>query len=161
MHIRLFDPSDLPALVDLTIEVFGPFYEQSFRTMVPADIYEHQHGQWADDYRASVPQLHDPEHGKHVAVAESSDGRLAGYVGWHIDLEGRHGQIDPLAVGETHRRSGLGRALCEHAMNAMREHPLEVVSLGTGGDWFHAPARALYESMGFYPVPVVYYLRAL
>ena len=46
-------------------------------------------------------------------------------------------------------------------MSAMREHPLEVVSLGTGGDWFHAPARALYESMGFYPVPVVYYLRAL
>lgn len=161
MHIRPFQPSDLPTLVDLTIEVFGPFYEQSFRTMVPSDVYEHQHGQWADDYRASVPKLHDPEQGKHVAVAESIDGLLAAYVGWHIDLEGRHGQIDPLAVRETHRRSGLGRALCEHAMSAMRAHPLEVVSLGTGGDWFHAPARALYESMGFYPVPVVYYLRAL
>jgi hypothetical protein len=43
----------------------------------------------------------------------------------------------------------------------MREHPLEVVSVGTGGDRFHAPARALYESMDFHPVPVVYYLRAL
>jgi len=161
MHIRPFQPSDLPALVDLTIEVFGPFYEQSFRTMVPPDVYEHQHGKWADDYRTSVPELHHPEQGKHVAVAESTDGRLGAYVGWHIDLEGRHGQIDPLAVRETHRRSGLGRALCEHAMSAMRQHPLEVVSLGTGGDWFHAPARALYESMGFYPVPVVYYLRAL
>ena len=37
---------------------------------------------------------------------------------------------------------------------------MEVVSLGTGGDWFHAPARGLYESLGFHPVPVVYYLRA-
>jgi len=161
MHIRPFQPCDLPALVDLTIEVFGPFYEQSFRTMVPPHVYEHQHGQWADDYRASVPKLHDPEQGKHVAVAEAIDGQLAAYVGWHNDLERRHGQIDLLAVRETHRRSGIGRALCEHAMSAMREHQLEVVSLGTGGDWFHAPARALYESMGFYPVPVVHYLRSL
>jgi len=161
MHIRTFQLSDLPALVDLTIEVFGPFYEQSFRTMVPPDVYEHQHGHWADDYRASVPKLHDPEQGKHVAVAVASDGQLSAFVGWHIDRKGRHGQIEPLAVRETHRRSGLGRALCEHAIRAMREQPLEVVSLGTGGDWFHAPARALYESMGFHPVPVVYYLRGL
>lgn len=161
MYIRPFQPSDLPALVDLTIEVFGPFYEQSFRAMVPPAVYEHQHGHWADDYRDSVPKLHAPERGKQVAVAESGDGQLVGYVGWHIDQGRRHGQIDPLAVRESHRRNGLGRALCEHAISAMREHALEVVSVGTGGDQFHAPARALYESMDFYPVPVVYYLRAL
>jgi len=161
MHIRTFHPSDLPGLVDLTIEVFGPFFEQSFRTMVPPDVYQHQHGHWADDYRASVPTLHDPEQGKQVAVAESGAGQLAAYVAWDIDLERRHGHVELLAVRESHRRSGLGRALCEHAISAMREHPLEVVSVGTGGDWFHAPARALYASMGFHPVPVVYYLRAL
>src|SRR3712207_6237903 len=149
MHIRPFQPSDLPALVELTIEVFGPFYEQSFRAMVPPDVYDHQHGHWADDYRDSVPKLHDPEHGKHVGVAESDDGQLAAYVGWHIDRQRRHGQIDPLAVRKSHRRSGLGRALCEHAMSAMREQRMEFVSLGTGGDWFHASARALYESLGF------------
>ena len=160
MHIRPFQLSDLPAMVDLTIEVFGPFYEQSFRAMVPPDVYEHQHGHWADDYRESVPKLHDPKHGKHVAVTESDDGHLAAYIGWHIDHEPRHGQVDPLAVRESARRRGVGRALCEHAISAMREHDVEVISLGTGGDWFHAPARALYESLGFYPVPVVYYLRA-
>src|SRR3954452_1008059 len=129
MHIRTFQLSDLPALVDLTIEVFGPFYEQSFRALVPPDVYEHQHGHWADDYRDSVPKLHAPERGKHVAVAECDDGQLAAYVGWHIDLERRHGQIAPLAVRETHRRSGLGRTLCEHAIGAMRDHALEVVSV--------------------------------
>src|SRR4051794_20590859 len=58
MHIRSFHSSDLPALVDLTIEVFGPFFEQSFRAMVPPEVYEHQHGDWAADYRESVPKLH-------------------------------------------------------------------------------------------------------
>jgi len=38
MHIRPFQSSDLTGLVDLTIEVFGPFFEQSFRTMVPPDM---------------------------------------------------------------------------------------------------------------------------
>ena len=159
MHIRTFQPADLPALIDLAIEVFGPFYEQSFHAMVPPDIYEHQHGRWADDYRDSVPKLHDPDHGKQVAVAESDDGQLAAFIGWHIDEGRRHGQIDPLAVRQHARRNGVGRALCEHAISVMREHDVEVVSLGTGGDWFHAPARALYESLGFHPVPVVYYLR--
>jgi ribosomal protein S18 acetylase RimI-like enzyme len=161
MHIRSFHSSDLPALVDLTIEVFGPFFEKSFRAMVPPEVYEHQHGDWVADYRESVPKLHDPEHGKHVAVAECDDGRLAAYVGWHIDLERQHGEIDYLAVRESHRRNGLGRALSEHAMSAMREHHVDVVSLGTGGDWFHAPARALYESLGFHLVPVAVYMRSL
>jgi len=143
MLIRPFKSSDMPALVDLTIEVFGPFYEQSFRSMVPPDVFAHQHGHWADDYRESVPKLHDPSAHKHVVVAESDVGEIAGYVGWVIDPERRHGEIDTVAVRESARGRGVGRALCEHAMSGMREQNVEVVELGTGGDDFHAPARAL------------------
>jgi ribosomal protein S18 acetylase RimI-like enzyme len=159
MQIRTFRPADLPVLVDLAIEVFGPFYEQSYRTMVPPVVYEHQHGRWADDYRDSVPKLHDPDDGKHVAVAVSDTSRVEGFVAWHVDQERRLGQIEMLAVREPARGAGLGRALCEHALSAIGDRDVDVVSLGTGGDWFHAPARALYESLGFSAVPVVYYLR--
>ena len=39
---------------------------------------------------------------------------------------------------------------------------VQVVSIGTGGtDAFHAPARALYESLGCVPVHVAYYLKQL
>jgi ribosomal protein S18 acetylase RimI-like enzyme len=161
MQIRPFQPGDLAVLVELTIEVFGPFYEQSFRAMVPPDVYEHMHGQWADDYRESVPHLHGPEHDKHVAVAESEDGEIVGYIGWQIDRQGRHAEIKNLAVQESARRDGLGRALCEHALSAMHGQEIEVISLGTGGDWFHAPARSLYESLGFHLVPVAVYMRSL
>ena len=74
MNIRTFQPSDLPTLIDLTIEVFGPFFE-SFRSMVPPDVFAHQHGSWADDYRESVPRLHDPAANKHVAVARPTPER--------------------------------------------------------------------------------------
>ena len=161
MTIRPFRETDLPVLVDLTIEVFGPFYEQSFRSMVPDTVFTHQHGAWADDYRRLVPTLHDPDHGREVAVDEDQAGRLTGYVGWLVDDARHHGTISIVAVQSSARRHGVGRALCEHAMSAMRARDVEAVELGTGGDWFHEPARGLYESLGFHPIPVVRYLRAL
>ena len=33
--------------------------------------------------------------------------------------------------------------------------------LGTGGDEFHAPARAFYDSLGMTPLPVVVYYKVL
>ena len=78
-----------------------------------------------------------------------------------IDPERRHGEIDTVAVRESARGNGVVRALCEHAMNAMREQSVEVVEIGTGGDDFHAPARALYESLDFHLVPVAVYMRGL
>jgi ribosomal protein S18 acetylase RimI-like enzyme len=161
MHIRLFRDADRPELVDLTIEVFGVFYEESFRAMVSPTVFEHQHGSWADDYRRDVPALHDPARHKHVAVAVDDTSEIVGFVAWNVNLEQRHGDIDMLAVRESVRRCGTGRALCEHAMAAMRAAGAEVVGVGTGGDWFHAPARGLYESLGFSLVPVAVYLREL
>jgi hypothetical protein len=43
----------------------------------------------------------------------------------------------------------------------MRRTGVQVVSLGTGGEWFHEPARAFYESKGMIPVPNVSYFQEL
>ena len=44
----------------------------------------------------------------------------------------------------------------------MTSKDVEVVVFGTGGtDSFHAPARALYESLGCIPVNVTYYFKQL
>jgi alpha-glucuronidase len=49
-----------------------------------------------------------------------------------------------------------------HAFADMTERDVEVVTIGTGGtDSFHAPARALYESLGCMPVHVAVYFRHL
>ena len=62
-----------------------------------------------------------------------------GYVAWSIDLVRRNGSIVILAVAVDHRRNNVGSALCGHAFGAMREHGVEVVEIGTGGDDFRAP----------------------
>lgn len=162
MNIRPCQSRDLDALTELTIATFGPFYEDHFRPLVGETIFHHQHGRWADDYRAEVPALHDPAAGKHVAVAEGSDGTIVGYVGWTIDPARRHGDVVMLAVADGRRRDHIGTALCEYAFADMAEKDVEVVTIGTGGtDSFHAPARALYEGLGCVPVHVAYYFKQL
>jgi hypothetical protein len=43
----------------------------------------------------------------------------------------------------------------------MRELGAEMVEVRTGGDEFHAPARALYESLGCLRYPTAAYYREL
>lgn len=160
MRIRPFIQHDLGRLIELTIETFGPFYEDHFRPLVGEVVFANQHGSWRDDYRRQVPGLHDPDQHKYVAVAETGDA-IAGYVAWSVDPARRNGTVTILAVAAEHRRHHVGSALCEHAFAAMRSRGAEVVEIGTGGDPFHAPARALYERLGCTPLPVAVYYRRL
>lgn len=127
--------------------------------MLGEAVFAHRHGNWRDDYRTEVPDLHDPKNHKYVAVAES--GPIVGYVAWNVDPERRHGEIHILAVSAGHRCQGIGTALCELAFADMEERDVEVVTIGTGGDDFHARARALYESLGCTPFPVAVYFKEL
>jgi len=160
MLIRTFEHHDLARLTELAIEVFGPFYEDSFRPVVGEAIFARQHGQWREDYHTLLAAVHAPEHNKYAAVAEI-DGVIAGFVGWEIDPSREHGCIRILAVDAHHRRDRLGTKLCEHAFSHMRTHGTVYVEISTGGDHFHAPARALYESLGCIKWPIAGYLREL
>ena len=84
-----------------------------------------------------------------------------GFVAWAVEPERHHGIISHLAVDRDHRRERVASALYDAAAAAMRRARVEVVSLSTGGDWFHERARAFYESKGLIAVPGVYYFMEL
>ncbi len=104
-----------------------------------------------------MPTLHDPEMGRHIAVAQSADS-IAGFISWKSGERPKHGEVYLLAVSPPLRGQGVGRRLCLHAIEEMKAVGVEVVEIGTGDDAFHAPARALYESFGFTKIPVAAYL---
>ena len=158
MNIREFSATDLPTVVDLTIETFRPFYEGYVRSLLGDEMFALQHGNWEQDYRDDVPTLHSPAAGSFVAVGES-DGRIAGFVSWRIKDKPDHGQIYLLAVEQSRRRQTLGHQLCTHAIDEMKQVGVEVVEIGTGDDPFHAAARALYEGLGFTKIPIAGYLK--
>ena len=129
MLIRPFVQSDLARLIELTIETFRPFYEDSFRPLVGEVVFANQHGHWRDDYREQVAGLHVPDQHRYVAVAETPDA-LAGYVAWSVDPARRNGCVSHLAVSAGHRRQHVGTALCEHAFAEMRTLGAEVDHAG-------------------------------
>lgn len=152
--------SDLPALIELTIETFRPFYEGYVHELLGDEVFEHQHGDWEQDYRDEVPTLHDPVAGRHVIVSVA-DGNIVGYLSWRVGPKPRHGEIYMVAVSPTWRSHGVGRQLCDHALAAMKEEGVDVVGIGTGDDDFHKAARGLYESLGFTKIPIAGYLKQI
>ena len=93
-----------------------------------------------------IPPLHEDLDGLRTAplswVGAFLDGRLAGALAWSAGA----GELDVerLAVAPDRHRSGVGRALLG-AVLSRAEGRRTVVS--TGRD--NAPARALYERLGF------------
>lgn len=162
MHIRDFQPDDLPALIDLTIEAFRPLFEIDLPALLDPAVFAHDHRTWADDYRREVPTFHDPEANRFIVLAEETegDGSLLGYVGWQVNPDGS-GRLQMVAVHPDARRRGVGTAVCRAALDRLTQRGVTVVHVGTGGDPFHASARRLYESLGFYGYPVMDYTRAL
>ncbi|WBB79812.1 GNAT family N-acetyltransferase [Micromonospora sp. WMMD882] len=147
-------------LLELTIATFGPFYEDSFRSIVGDAIMVNQHGTWREDYREMWLGLHDPQSNKHVVIAEDGD-TLLGFAAWQTNPDKHSGEIDLIAVAADQRRHHVGTALCAHAFEAMKRAGVEVVSIGTGGDQFHDAARAFYDSLGMTAMPLVHYYMAL
>lgn len=159
MNIREFQDSDLPALIDLTIETFRALFQRHLPEVLNPTVFEHDHGDWEADYRQEVPTLHDPANQRFVTVAEV-DGDIVGYVGWNV-TNGDSGRLEMVAVNPTAQGRGVATALCRNVLERLKNQGVVVVHIGTGGDDFHAPARGLYESLGFTAYPVVDYTKAL
>lgn len=159
MQIRECRQADLPALIDLTIEAFRPLFEADLPEVLDPRVFAHDHGKWKEKYREEVPALHDPESDRFIILAEDNE-RPLGYVGWHVNPDGS-GRLQMVAVHPQARRRGIGSAVCRAALTQLKDRGVTVVHVGTGGDAFHAPARRLYESLGFTGYPVMDYTRAM
>jgi ribosomal protein S18 acetylase RimI-like enzyme len=160
MLIKSPAPSEILTLIDVAIETFRPFYEDYVHPLMGDEMFQHQHGDWRGDYRRTIPTLDAPNEDRHTAVAEI-DGVIAGFISWKVGIKPSHGEIYLLAVLPLYRRLNVGRQLCLHAIDAMKSVGVDVVEIGTGGDAFHAPARALYASLDFTMIPVVAYLKRI
>lgn len=77
-------------------------------------------------------------------------GELLG-VGALKRLDDLHAELKSMHTRETVRGRGVGRAMVEYIVGFAREHGYRKLSLETGTMEAFAPARALYERVGFEP----------
>ena len=160
VEIRPFEASDLPGVVDLSLRAWEPVFE-SMRAVLGDAIFDRLHDpDWrtvqADAVRESCTS---EERAAFVAVAY---GQPVGFATVALNaFHDRMGVVDMIAVDPAYQRRGIARQLMDRSIEHMRAEGMDIAAVGTGGDPGHAPARAVYEVLGFTALPAVRYLKLL
>jgi ribosomal protein S18 acetylase RimI-like enzyme len=155
-NLRPFDIGDSDAVVALALRAWEPVHT-SMAEVLGRDINAHVYPDW----RASQERDVRRACAEQIASVATTDQAIVGFVTVLIEGSEKPGEIYMIAVDPVAQRTGVGRALTEHALGQIREAGCQVAVVGTGGDRGHAPARALYESCGFTALPLVNYYRLL
>jgi len=141
------------------LAAWPPVFE-SFNTILGAAIFDRLYqSDWRTHQADAVRQVcADGKVDAHVVLAD--DRSIAGFIAL-LRREPATGVVDMIAVHPDFQRRGYARALMQFAIQSFRDQGLSMINVDTGGDPGHAPARALYEAVGFTGLPVVsYYLAA-
>ena len=127
LTLRPATAADVPRLSELVRAAYGHYVERLGRPPRPM----------TDDYA-------DVVRSRRVIVAERG-GEIAGLVVMGVDDEGFF--IDNVAVDPSHQRSGVGKALLEHAEVAARGAGFSSIYLYTHG--LMVENLALYTRIGY------------
>lgn len=136
------------AVVAFSLAAWAPVFAGLQEAMGP-EVFGSIYPDWRSAQAAAVEAVcRDPEHT--VSVADVH-GRPAGFAAVCFVDEGdaRAGEISMVAVDPAHQRSGLATALVAWAVAEIGARGAGLAVIATGGDPGHAPARALYERLGF------------
>jgi ribosomal protein S18 acetylase RimI-like enzyme len=158
--IRTYSSWDLPALHAIRAAAFAPVFA-SFRNIVGPEISALGLTTAEQEQADLLDAIAKPDSGHAIAVAEA-DGAIAGFVSWKPNIAPGIGEITLNAVHPDHGGKGIGTALYEHALAALKSAGMQLATVGTGGDPSHAPARRAYEKVGFsVHIPSIYMYRKL
>lgn len=142
MHIRPYQPDDLPALKAITVQAFAGVSIDNGIEQVFGPINGHN-WQWRKARHIDDDVRRDPSG---IFVAEDN-GQVVGYITTWRDLEAGLGHIPNLAVAERYRGAGLGRQLIEYALDHFRRAGLSHAKIETLEQ--NAVGNHLYPSLGF------------
>ena len=158
--IRAYAPSDLPSLHTIRAAAFAPVFA-SFRNIVGPEIAALGLATAEQEQAGLLDAIAKPDSGHTIAVAEANNTPV-GFVSWKPDIAPGVGEITLNAVHPDHGGRGIGTALYEHALAALKAAGMKLATVGTGGDPSHAPARRAYEKAGFsVHLPSIYMYRKL
>jgi ribosomal protein S18 acetylase RimI-like enzyme len=156
--VRGFEKEDLGRVLELSIAAWEPVFE-SFRHLLGEQLYYLAFPDWRESQPRAVRSIClSDETEVWVGVR---DGLIAGFLATRLDLasEPLAGEIEMIAVDPSYQRSGVATELMEHAIQRFHDTGVRLVTITTGGDRGHDPARGLYEKAGFRALPLMRYHR--
>ncbi len=133
-----------------------------YREALGEELFAAIHPSGAPEEKAAqVRNACQPESGMQVLIAEE-DGKIAGFVTFSADQSSRIGEIGNNAVHPDCQGRGVAGRMYREVFRRLKEMGMRFVTVNTGGDPAHAPARRAYEKAGFtIQLPSVRYYRSL
>lgn len=148
MSMRPFRPEDLPVIVDIANRAWKPIKKMS-RTCLGdalADLVNPEgdsvtKGRQIEHAAATIPE--------NILICERG-GRIVGFVTFYAD-DPHHliGQIGNNAVDPDCGEKGVGQEMYQAVFEKLKAMGFKAVSVTTGLDYAHAPARRAYQRAGF------------
>ena len=124
-----------------------PVFE-SFRNIVDEAISPLAFAPVEPDQAAHLNDLGKPDGDGKFFVAQIGE-EIVGFMAVSLDEAKKTGEIGLNPVRPAHAGQGLGTRLNSFAISFMRNAGMRLPTMGTGGDPSHAPARRIYEKVGF------------
>ena len=147
----------LEQVAKIAIDAWTPIREE-FRKLLGDEIYNSQFTNWREAKVASVSKQLLSGKG-YVAV---TDNKVLGFISYMIHEDTNTGEILANAVSVDARGMGIGSRMYDFVIGKMKSEGACFVTVHTGLDDAHAPARRAYERAGFeLSLPSVQYYKKL
>jgi ribosomal protein S18 acetylase RimI-like enzyme len=158
--IRRLVDADVEAVVAFSLDAWAPGFA-GIEGELGTEVYRLLFPDWRSAQAGAIEAVcRAPDNDVWVAVVED---RPVGFIAVkYVDEDAvRAGEIEMVAVAPASQRTGVGAELIERAVAEIKAAGVHLVVIGTSGDPGHAPARALYEKLGFNGFRHVRYYRRL
>jgi GNAT superfamily N-acetyltransferase len=158
-RLRPYVDADWGAVLDLCLAAFAPACE-SLERLPQVKSLAHADPGWRTSIGQYLRSLTQSGERGRLLVAEWQ-GAVIGVIHYDVDVETQSGSIGVSAVHPARQGKGIGTLMYGHVLDAMRAQGVKYATADTEGDAPHAPARRVYEKLGFVAVPMVHYFKRL
>lgn len=158
--IRLACANDIPRIRDIAAQAWAPVY-RGYRERMGEELYELEMPGDRLSLKGDEVSNFCEEQPDWCLVTEHN-GQVVGFITFVLHRDKRIGEIGNNAVDPDCQGQGVGTAQCQRVLKIFREAGMKYAKVHTGLDPTHAPARAMYEKVGFKQmIPHVEYYREL
>ena len=144
--IRLFQPSDLEPMVAIARKAWKKIFE-GFRQQLGDELYTILYGNRLQDKRHQLTEF-TAKFPRQCYVCERN-GKIVGFVTFGLNSETKTGFLTNNAADPDSGEKGVGQEMYAAVFERMRQEGMIAVTVSTGLDEGHAPARRAYERAGF------------
>ena len=153
--------TDVEACKEIFLSVWEGIHG-AYTDLIGEELHDVFFGEWKGNVDHSfVEPFVAAMDGNHAFVARDGD-KVAGFAYYRITEEHKTANIGYNAVGLNYKKKGIGSMLYQSMIASMKAEGIQYVSVSTGLDDAHAPARKAYERAGFQKcLPSVRYFQKL